>query len=174
MKAKLIKNIVGEYHLIVSKCPDFISISEPITNGFVIALLHNKESDFMRLSLKNCQAIERGYDLDELADEFCKEYDTLPVVRYNTFKAGFETALDLMGDKKFSEKDIKKVIFLCCNYVDSTEETIFESLKQNEWDVEIVMGGYRLNDDGEKIGFPSYELPKLDANGCLILKLKSE
>ena len=133
---------------------------------------------FSKLSPKNCQAIERGYDLDELADEFCKEYDTLPVVRYNTFKAGFETALELMGDKKFSEEDVRKAIsyifeqtFVFGNRVSASDvDRCIQSLQQTEWDVEIEMGHKRLNSDGCEIGFPDMSSPKLDADGCLILK----
>ncbi len=39
-----------------------------------------------------------------------------------------------------------------------------------ELDVRVLMGGYRLNSDGEKIGFPDFTLPKTDDNNCLILK----
>lgn len=107
-----------------------------------------------KLSLKNCQAIERGYDLDELALKFGKEEAYGVEFNGDLWKGyifGFQKAIKLIGDKKFSEEDVRKVIFLCCNDADSTEETIFESLQQTEWDV-------------------TFNPEELDADGCLILK----
>jgi hypothetical protein len=127
-----------------------------------------------KLSLKNCQAIEGGYNLDELGMDYASTiYDgRTELIKFNGSKVdfikGFQKALELLGDKKFSEDDLMEA------YSRGQTNSPIQSLQQTEWDVEIKMGGYKFNDDGEKIGFPSYELPKLDADGCLILKLKSE
>lgn len=193
MKAKLIKNLVGEYHLIVDKCPDFISISEPITNGFVIASVHNDDIDFLKLSLKNCQAIERGYDLDELATEFAEKrlgrkiskWDNVDShsAEYACFYHGFQKRDEILGDRKFTEEDIFNAIGIALGYWSPTyatfeekwKESVIQSLQQTEWDVEIEMepvfdieypnNGYRT----EKFNKTEYR-PKLDADGCLILK----
>lgn len=151
-----------------------------VDNGYVLLvdnIMYATDND--KLSLKNCQNIERGYDLDELIEdlfgkEISSDFDYLEF-DYHSFDLGFKKALELMGDKKFSDEDIKKVIFLCCNDEDSSEETIFESLQQTEWDVEIVMEPCYYDDSlggfssSYKEGMPT-EQPKLDSNGNLILK----
>ena len=137
--------------------------------GVVIASTSLKKEG-LSLSLKNCQAIELGYDLDELGMDYASTiYDgRTELIKFNGSKVdfikGFQKALELLGDKKFSEDDLMEA------YSRGQTNSPIQSLQQTEWDVEIKMGGYKFNDDGEKIGFPSYELPKLDADGCLILK----
>ena len=46
--------------------------------GFVIASTSLKKEG-LSLSLKNCQAIELGYDLDELARDSSREYFIKPI-----------------------------------------------------------------------------------------------
>jgi hypothetical protein len=104
------------------------------------------------LSLKNCQAIENGYDLDEIATEWYKQQkfqdlsDNIVSIGYlNMFKAGFQKALELMKHRL-------------------SEET--------EWDVEIERQCLDPNCDGinrKGICIPG-DKPKLDSEGCLILK----
>ena len=179
MKGKLIK-ISSESYKLVSLDGDFV------IKG--------------KLSLKNCQVIERGYDLDELVKEECK-YNPDSLRQYDPYfisfyKAGFQKALELIVDKKFSDEDIKKVVEISRQgslqenhngYGVSTESIfvldnlsvneIIQSLQQTEWDVEVCTlndcyGDYNLcysrhfdckfcTDTG---------IPKLDENGCLILK----
>lgn len=137
------------------------------------------------LSLKNCQEIERGYDLDELADEWVFEIngdkwsnnDNTAGDNYGSFKAGFQKALELMGDKKFTEDDLRLAMhFGKFGEANNQTTTIgFIQSIQTEWDVEIEMepcyyddslGGFQTS---YKEGMP-IEQPKLDKNGCLILK----
>jgi hypothetical protein len=133
-----------------------------------------------KLSLKNCEAIERGYDLDELAE---KEYPifnlsvnattSLHILHQESFKIGFQKALELMGDKKFSEEDVKKIIHWSTldEDVRLSEEELFQSLQQTEWDVEIEMEephNYKMCSNPKD--HMSCLIPKLDADGCLILK----
>ena len=94
MKAKLYKDNDTHYYVTVD---GNIMAS---TDGHPLKAITNK------LSLKNCQAIELGYDLDELADEYYKQFDNLPVIRYNAYTAGFQKALSILGDKKFTKNDI--------------------------------------------------------------------
>ena len=140
----------------------------------------------LSLSLKNCQSIELGYDLGELAKrEYLDGYDTTELCRA-AFKDGFQKALELMGDKKFSEFDITKAFEYGWNqrHFDKTDEDelreiqkrFIQSLQQNEWDVEVVMTKeeYTWSPRGEGFEDQTYrdwrEVPKLDADGCLILK----
>ena len=143
MKAILIKSTV-QYRLLNE---DGIVIATSFYNG--------------KLSLKNCQAIERGYDLDELADEFSRKFpnDSEPI-RYASFIIGFQKALSILGDKKFSEKDAKRLFELGIEHghrdgyvgLNYTNKCI-HSLQQTEWDVSC-------NPDVK------------DADGNLILKRK--
>lgn len=102
---------------------------------------------FSKLSIKNCQAIEHGYDLDELADNYgfrvpydgTKDFYDLDAIKH--YKAGFQKALELMKHRL-------------------SEET--------EWDVEVEM---ELDVDTSKLFGAIYgQKSKLDADGCLIFK----
>ena len=136
--------------------------------GVVIASTSLKKEG-MSLSIKNCQAIENGYDLDELGDEYYKQFDNLPVIRYNAYTAGFQKALEILGDKKFSEEQLREAFFHVQN--EPAFDVFKQSLQQTQWDVEAVMVPAMSNNGNVYYG----DIPKLDAEGCLILKtFKSE
>ena len=147
MKAKLIKREDGLYFL-------------HDENGKLI---------YGKLSLKNCEAIVNGYDLDELAENLYLKSGPDGISDTLSFKIGFQKALEILGDKKFSEEDMKKAIHFGASWreqlFNGTTKTseLFESLQQTEWDVEIVM-----DICGDKV----YAVPEpaLDENGCLILR----
>ena len=156
MEAKLIKNKYGDdfYYLMV---------------GIDTYATTHKES-FKILSLKNCQAIERGYDLDELA----KEYMKISSLEFDAFKSGFQKALEILGDKNFSEDDVNLAFVLGKNKDESRINKLINSkLQQTEWNVII-----KTTCDGMVTGLCCSEvcdcniIPKLDADGCLILKRK--
>ena len=190
MRAKLIK-VEDGYELLTQ---GFLKGS---TNHELIDSLNIEEGNIRyKISLKNCQAIERGYDLDELAKDgvknFTEDHIDRPIARMN-FKKGFQKAVELMGDKKFSEEDVRKAIDIARNgsmqeqhngYGRPTElrfvldnlssDEIIQSLQQTEWEVEIVTFTEddlkSVSEDWGKLG-----KPKLDTDGCLILKtFKSE
>jgi len=172
MEAKLIKMMEG---YIVSLTGDINDIYA-ITNKELA-----EEHGFYFISHKNCQAIENGYDLDELAE---KHYD-VHIKRGHTeedslqrkidFTIGFVSALEILGNKKFSEEDMVKFGEYCRSDSDGLMRTKdlfneYQSLQQTEWDCVIEMDTdctgefkYFLLDKGK---------PKLDADGCLILKRK--
>ena len=139
----------------------------------------SRESQYNKLSIKNCEAIELGYDLDELADEYYKQFDNLPVIRYNAYTAGFQKALEVNSDKRFTLKEMVE----CWNKVltfQDHKETLGEyvqSLQQTEWDVEVemecVMGCQNLILNGENSVCCGDKKPKLDPDGCLILRRMS-
>ena len=151
-----------------------------------------------KLSLKNCEAIERGYDLDELANELL--YSKYPFHPSNDsgywldmYKEGFQKCLELMGDKKFSEDDVKNIFTKTLENAPSTEshtrmisdveyrhsvmdelyDRVIKSLQKTEWDVEV-----EIEEEKEFIFDPTMGIsqghyldkPKLDENGCVILK----
>jgi len=161
MEAKLIKNKYGDdfYYLMV---------------GINTYATTHKES-FRILSLKNCQAIERGYDLDELA------LSMFPIVedwRENSDNADkriianqvLQKALEILGDKKFSDKDLLHIWNYSNLYYQGEKEYTFlnaiQSLQQNEWDVIIKMRPASL------VYISNLVIEELDADGCLILKRK--
>ncbi len=123
-----------------------------------------KDHEWYRLSLKNCQAVERGYDLDELAMGYDLYENINFVGQMRAFKVGFQKALELMGDKKFSEEDVREAFFHVQN--EPTFDVFIQSLQQTEWDVEVETVPALSNNGNVYYG----DIPKLDATGCLILK----
>lgn len=166
MEAKLIKTVTDNY-ILVDATKEFHG------EGYLLGT--TTVSDAPRLSLKNCQAIERGYDLDELAGEFTKDesYGELSGDLYKGYIFGFQKAVKLNSTKLFTLEDMMNCWNKALKFQDH-KETLGEhiqSLQQTEWEVEVekenVMHDYNGNISlGAKF--------KLDADGCLILKLKSE
>lgn len=172
MKANLIKKTTGIYKI---EC-----------DGKLIASTDddmNKHLEISKLSLKNCQAIERGYDSDELAEKWVFETnghkwsnnDDTAGDNYLSFRVGFQKAIELLGDKKFSEEDIRQALYLKNGfdkdgfYFYKSDEEIIQSLQQTEWDVEIEMEfvGRGKHGIGSEV---NHYMPKRDVDGCLILK----
>jgi hypothetical protein len=168
MKGKLIKLNVGVGYRLNDE------------NDYLIAstLLSSKT----KLSFSNCQKIELGYDLDELAKHNSLSYtwigvesnrDKVLISKYaiEGFKKGFQKALEILGDKKFTENNIDEAFDAGYEMLDSpkkyndTLKTFKESLEQTEWDVEIV-----CLHTGDPEHTTNTGLPKLDEDGCLILK----
>jgi hypothetical protein len=140
-----------------------------------------------KLSIKNCQVIESGYDLDELAEKNTSDCDASGCYPEDVFKKGFQKALEILGDKKFS---ISEVVELCKILMSNPFEkcgktyqelidNYIQSLQQTEWDVEIELicphpsdtyvCGMQYGCDGDGCNHPE-QIPYLDSDGCLILK----
>jgi len=170
-----------------------------VENGYVLMvdnIMHATDND--KLSLKNCESIENGYDLDEirkLADEdFECELGDGPTTNEsinsmikksnaNGAEWGFKKALGILGDKKFSENDLREAISQTRKgmlYNKQYEDEHIQSLQQTEWDVEIVTEKFFKveGDNGITIyaeameEFDERNDYKLDKDGCLILKRK--
>ena len=173
---------------------------------------------FYKLAISNCQEIERGYDLDELSKEkypykktemfSCFELDC----KQEGFIEGFQKALEILGDNRFSEEDMLRAYNQGGNdgaqfesmmdydsedndetleFSEKAEKEFIQSLQQTEWDVEIEMGNTPIWENSDVQGHvvckkcgewnesqiipyncKCVSKPKLDANGCLILKRK--
>jgi hypothetical protein len=151
------------------------------------------------LSKQNCDGIFGVIDVDKLANEWVFETnghkwsnnDDTAGDNYGSYKEGFNKAMELNKDKVFTLEDIKRAISFgedntdmdSFNTVISDKEVneFIQSLQQpTEIEVEIVMetkqqlvNGYK-NQPENVIGFVAeYEnilAPKLDSEGCLILK----
>jgi hypothetical protein len=148
MKGKLVKRSNGRF--------DLYKIEDVDQLNTIASSFDNPKG---KLSLKNCQAIELGYDLNELVKEdfFRGKYQYhLANNHLEFFKAGFQKALEILGDKKFSEDDILKAIEMYYEKGKIFIE-IIQSLQQTEWDVEVET-------------HPREWIKKLDEDGCLILK----
>jgi hypothetical protein len=136
-----------------------------------------------KLSIKNCEAIANGYDIKQLIKE--RDFKGFFSFIFNAgFREGIESILEILGDKKFSEDDMKKYrlqtkLEVLTKYSErigldaegEIEETLeqLKSLQQTEWDVEVVMF---TSDDLKSVEDDWVKLnkPQLDADGCLILK----
>ena len=155
MEAKLIKENNGYTLFVDSKI--FAKV-----DGHPLKAITNK------LSIKNCQAIERGYDLDELAKieyPICEVWnDEEALIRELAFKKGFKKALELLGNKKFTEEDLRLAMHFG-QFGEANNQTttigFIQSLQQTEWDVEIEI---HIVPEGWE------NKPRLDSEGCLILK----
>jgi hypothetical protein len=166
------------------------------SDGDIVASNNPKTPTTKKLSIANCEAIANGYDLDELAGEYANKELNVELTSKagnfygfsSSFKEGFQKALEILGDKKFSEKDMskawsegyhRKVDELNGNGLRYFDKFI-QSLQQTEWDVEIEMEEVLNMDYKPSFGGgsdshynPMYvSQPKLDADGCLILKRK--
>lgn len=175
MKGKLLKTEKGHYVLIDDT-------KRTYDKGFLIGT--SRDTDVNKLSIKNCEAIERGYDLDELAMGYDLYENINFVGQMRAFKAGFQKALEILGDKKFSEEDItsamNRVWDWCemqedeeCSSMTELRDKHFKSLQQTEWEVEIEMEPYydgEFIEDGKTHVVEPKWRPKFDAYGCLMLK----
>ena len=133
----------------------------------------SRESQYNKLSIKNCETIERGYDLDELAMGYDLYENINFVGQTRAYKAGFQKALSILGDKKFSDEQLRTAYNV--GYTDGKDGATFynrfiQSLQQTEWDVEIVMETCQVMVQHGDMEFQDF--PKLDADGCIILKRK--
>jgi hypothetical protein len=166
----------NEYYLVDGNTNDTIASTDKV-------LLKEYDGYMKKLSLKNCQAVANGYDLNELAREACDITDPLRLdsQKYKQdpyfkigFNKGFQKALEILGDKKFSEEDMKKAYLQSFKYEYFGD--LIRTLQQTEWDVEVemecVMGCQNLILNGENSVCCGDKKPKLDADGCLILKRK--
>ncbi|CAB4175679.1 hypothetical protein UFOVP1247_276 [uncultured Caudovirales phage] len=165
----------------------------------------------LALSLKNCQAIELGYDLDDSVECFKKgkayiqqdgviilagENATDGIVIKDPLKSrdvGHYSdswnpkafceynleALEILGDKKFSEEDMIKMweaganrVFIDTHPIPDYKATI-QSLQQTEWDVWLVMAcGLPDGCTEPEVTCTCDIIPSLDTDGYLILKRK--
>ena len=138
------------------------------SDGDIVASNNPKTPTTKKLSLKNCQAIANGYDLDELA---CNEIgidisvinhidnkletDSSPSTpiqeagsvgaglyhQVKGFEIGFQKALELNNTKLYTLEDMMNCWNKALTFQDhkKTLGEYIQSLQQTEWDVEIEM-----------------------------------
>ena len=153
MKAQLVKHSTG-YILFDEKGIPIGATPNVLSNG-----------TFSKLSLKNCQAIERGYDVYDLAKEnyhkFWSVVDESEMLDHTFgYVEGFLKALEILGERRFTEEDVmlgwdagvmSSSICTTTYYGFKRQEQLKEhrnsykenlkpvSLQQDEWEVEVEM-----------------------------------
>jgi hypothetical protein len=166
MKGKLIKRSNGRF--------DLYAIEDINQVNTIASSFDNPKG---KLSVKNCEAISNGYDLDELAYEKSWNEDS-----EKGFINGAKAILEILDDKKFSISDMEKLMFATIEFTEQEEgetypflKNYIQSLQQAEWDVELVYQRACCSDnhtcgDEDNCMICTQTYPKLDADGCLILK----
>jgi hypothetical protein len=174
MKAKLIKDEDG-YSLFTRE--------ENSTNRKFIATTQGMYVDH-KLSKQNCDEIFGVVDVDGLARKW-RDNSMYRDANAYSYKAGFNKAMELNRDKVFTVEDVIDVIYKQVRngfdgVIDSFTEAFakecinkaMELYQPTEIEVEIEMECLDPNCDGinkKGVCIPG-DKPKLDENGCLILK----
>lgn len=151
MKAKLIKK---NEHYFLETQP--YTLSNLQRHTITANTFDKPRGHILQLSLKNCQAIERGYDLDELAEDMLKSHKDFESEgfsyyqngRLNGIYEGFQKALELMGDKKFSEDNLKGICSISFNFYKRND--LSDSELEEEWIVTVI------EEDGNEIPYSVY------------------
>jgi hypothetical protein len=168
MKAKLIKKTDGWYNLY---------------DGEIGIGSTHEELQGYKLSKQNCDEIFGVVDVEKLANEAFPDEsepgwrDSFSPRERKGFKSGFNKAKEKY---KYTKEDIDKAYWAGMKFVGEDKgsyEEFIQSLQQpTEIEVEIEMENkeYILTQNGEGFEDQSYRtwetVPKLDSEGCLILK----
>jgi hypothetical protein len=179
MKGNLIHRGNGDYKLFTEGVP------YATTGG----------SPYKKLSKQNCDEIFGVVDVDKLADERFDKSTAELEYRNWAFKVGFNKAMELNKDKLFTRDDVISAIvhhtYLLHNdgkgYEDGDDnddriDYVIAALKQKPTEIEVEIEMKKVVDETKVIGavkgvkgsgdkITTYKsVPKLDENGCLILK----
>ena len=135
--------------------------------------------DGKKLSYQNCNEIFGIVDVEKLAIGY-DLYEKINFVgQTRAYKAGFNKAMELNKDKVFTLEDMRKAMdWIMTQYFEFHEqpstgrrEHYLQLLQQPiaiEVEIETETKVWEFISNGE---FESFEIiPKLDSNGCLILK----
>ena len=164
MKATLIKKAEGWYNLYQDKIG--IGSTHPELQGY-------------KLSKQNCDEIFGVVDVEKLFNEVDETIDFREFCS-TSFKLGFNKAMELNKDKQFTLGDMKRA-FNCGRDLESIDRFedwrtfthFINSLEPTEIEVEVEMESMNIDEIREQgKGFlnANTKKPKLDENGCLILK----
>ena len=150
-------------------------------------MANSYESPHKLLSVSNCDEIFGVVDINKWANEkvdnrFNETDGYHKFVYVDGIVNGFNKAMELNKDKLFTEDDLRLSIhfgtFGEANGQTTTIEFI-QSLQQPteiEVVIEMIKEEYTLTQNGEGFEDQAYrtwkEVPKLDKNGCIILKRK--
>jgi hypothetical protein len=145
--------------------------------GVIIASTSTKEGN-NKLSKQNCDEIFGVVDVEKLATGY-DLYEKINFVgQTRAYKAGLQKAMELNKDKLFTSEDIKKAMdWMMTQYFEFHEQPTIgrrdqylESIQQpTEFEVEIEMEDV-IQLKKRAGGITNMCKPKLDSEGCLILK----
>jgi len=134
----------------------------------------SRDSQVNKLSIKNCQAIERGYDFNEIKRKLFGGFDGQPdSFTIAAVERTVEIMFEILSDKKFTLEDMFNLYaHIVKNGIISGEEAneFIQSLQQpTEIEVEIEV---TKSDDIKSVEKDWYKIgePKLDVDCCLTLK----
>ena len=118
-----------------------------------------------RLSKENCDEIFGVVNVEKLAEESWGDKISSP---YHAYVDGFNKAMELNKDKVFTLEDMRTA-YKEGYFGDHCFEVVIQSLQQpTEIEVEIETKPY--TDVHEGFELEAKREPKLDRNGCLMLK----
>jgi hypothetical protein len=163
-----------------------------VERGYVLMInniIYSTDND--KLSKENCDEIFGVVDVEKLAyktygpETFVNHSDMYKYLCIKFFKEGFNKAMELNKDKLFTVEDIRKAY--ATGYGRSSaeikggvqpflaEQELIQSLQQpTEIEVDVEMENYvKYVPKSLETVYPTGAVrPKLDENGCLILKKK--
>lgn len=165
----------SEERLIGTTCQNLYNSIQNIRKG------SNKEYDELYLlSYYNCQEIERGYDLEKLADEWVYKHSKNSIKRSNnhdstvdnigSYKAGFLKCLELMSEYKYTRNDMIHAYVYGTN--DGAEYSSLAEDNYNEEELKELEISMKksFNQTLNKNNWEVEILEELDVNGKIILK----
>jgi hypothetical protein len=137
-----------------------------------------KDYELQKLSIENCNQIFGIFDVEKLAEDFAKNHSIYPSAKDDTeygFKHGFNKALELNKAKEFTLEQVIEAMSLYKRNEFAMSKVLSIVLEQPlEIEVEIEMESMNIDEIREQgKGFLNGNTmkPKLDENGCLILKI---
>jgi hypothetical protein len=189
------KDTVGYLPIVLTKfneleqTADGDDVYHHIKNGSKIVIAQQDQIDFSALKEEEQKKIG-WFDVEELALNETSDIDNSQFDRgvIYGFHKGFKKSVELLSDRRFTGEDLANYLnFVEDNYYyhsdtwydrDTDEPvkraTMFFKFKSQHksWEIEVEMGKYRLNSDGEPIGFPDMSRPKLTNGKIKILKIR--
>lgn len=146
---------------------------------------HQLKSITGKLSKQNCDEIFEVVDVEKLAHEFSQNLrGRSNLYAIIGFDAGFNKAMELNEDKQFTRDDVISAIvhhtYLLYNDGkgydngddnDNRIDYVIAALKQQPTEIEVEITMETISEGLDENAQPKFKIiPKLDKNGCLILK----
>jgi hypothetical protein len=133
-----------------------------------------KDYELQKLSIENCNLIFGIFDVEKLAEDFAKNHSIYPSAKDDTeygFKHGFNKALELNKDKKFSLEQVIEAMSLYKRNEFAMSKVLVMVLEEHQ-DIEVEIEMAEVESYKDKMGNLRTEktFPRVDKNGCLILK----
>jgi len=133
-----------------------------------------KDYELQKLSIENCNIIFGIFDVEKLAEDFAKNHSIYPSAKDDTeygFKHGFNKALELNKDKKFSLEQVIEAMSLYKRNEFAMSKVLVMVLEEPQ-DIEVEIEMAEVESYKDKMGNLRTEktFPRVDKNGCLIIK----